>query len=112
MKNYYSPMEDGYLLFENIIYYYKTYGEYPKYDRIEVITYWDKERINQALKYLIGKGIITASKRVDGHYASIKVTPDTWDLLKDKKKFKKKFGIELTLGLNPSLKFSLNASEK
>ena len=99
MEKYYSPMEDGNQVFEFIIFYYKKYGEYPKYDRIELSNYWgDRQRTNEAFKYLIGKGLITALRRADGHYASIKVTPKAWDLSKDKKKFKKKFGFGINFG--------------
>ena len=82
-------------------------------------TKWDGKRIDRAVKYLNDMNaiemIFTADNRMYGgltRFILKKITPLGINIVEDKPEFKRNFGFEVTLGLNPSLKINWGASKK
>ena len=82
-------------------------------------TNWDGKRIDRAIRYLNDMNaveiIFTADNRMYGgltRFILKKITPLGINMVENKPEFKRNFGFEVTLGLNPSLKINWGASEK
>ena len=80
-------------------------------------TKWDGRRIDRAIKYLKdleALELIFMVGQIKGLQIFIlkKITPLGINIVENKPEFKRNFGFEVTLGLNPSLKFNWSASEK
>ena len=82
-------------------------------------TKWDGKRIDRAIKYLNGMAaievIFTADNRMYGgltRFIFKNITPLGINIVENKPEFKRNFGFEVNVGLNPSVKLSWGASEK
>ena len=82
-------------------------------------TKWDGKKIDRAIKYLNDmtaiEVIFTADNRTYGGLTTFilkKITSLGINIVENKPEFKRNFGFEVTLGLNPSLKFNWGATEK
>ena len=80
-------------------------------------TQWDGRRIDRSIKYLKeleAIEIILTAGQINGLQTFIfrKITPLGINIVENKPEFKKNFGFEVNIGLNPSVKLSWGASEK
>ena len=80
-------------------------------------TKWDGKRIDRAIKYLKDLGaleIIFTAGQIKGLQMFIlkKITPMGINIVENQPEFKRNFGFEVNIGLNPSIKLSWGASEK
>ena len=82
-------------------------------------TKWDGKRIDRAIRYLNDMDaidvIFTADNRMYGgltRFILKKITPLGINIVENKPEFKRNFGFEVNVGLNPSVKLSWGVSEK
>ena len=80
-------------------------------------TKWDGKRIDRAIKYLKDLGaleLIFTAGQINGLQIFIlnKVTPLGINIIENKPEFKRNFGFEVNIGLNPSIKINWGVSEK
>ncbi len=86
-------------------------------EKLLEVTKWDGNKIDRAIQYLKDIDAIDITfilGDVNGlrNFLFEKVTPIGTGMIENKRKFKKNFGFEVNIGLNPSVKLSWGASEK
>ncbi|MBI2664082.1 hypothetical protein HYX10_01930 [Candidatus Woesearchaeota archaeon] len=104
---------------------YVTFGDKKIESEFEILKegkFEDKQLygfIDRAIKYSDGiaaiEAIFTADNRMYGgltRFILKKITPLGINIVENKPEFKRNFGFEVNVGLNPSVKLSWGASEK
>ncbi len=103
-----------------LLFIYDSYAndrDYVSPEKLLEITKWDGNRIDRAIQYLKDINaidIIFNLGDVNGlrNFLLEKVTPIGIGMIENKHKFKRSFGFEVNIGLNPSVKLSWGVSEK
>ena len=105
---------------EILLYIYDCYVNDKDHVNPEMLlktTNWAGDRIDRALQYLKDIDAIDLTFNLGDmkglrNFILESVTPIGTGIVENKPEFKRKFGFEVNIGLNPSLKFNWSVSEK